>query len=129
MKKIIAIFLFIIYASSVFGIAINFHYCGNQLTKISVLNFGGHRSCDCNSQGIPMNCCRDKLCYHIGDNHNSTQPFTLTSEISFPIELPQFERNQFTYSLADNNKYIIYDYGDRRSNTQPIFILDSVFRI
>lgn len=121
--------LLLVYTTTAFGVAINFHYCDNQLTKISVLNFGGHGGCDCGSGGMPMNCCKDKLCYHIGDNHNSTRPVVLTNAESFSIDIPRPADNLFTYALAKGSNHIIQHYDALRSYTQHLFLLNSVFRI
>jgi hypothetical protein len=128
-KKVISIFLFIIYATNGFGVTIDFHYCGNKLTKISALNFGAHGGCDCSSNGKTMNCRKDKFCYQICDNHNLIQPVIVSKAGAFSIALPLPKQTGFTSPLPGNNTYPVRADVNWRCCYIPLFLLNSVFRI
>jgi len=128
MKKILAIFLFLIYVGSASGIAVNYHYCGSHLTDIFIINFGNHKSCICNPCQMPKGCCKDKLLFAKADNHKasifsfSVLPSTYIIDTSLKntnvlcIKDLRVERNESFYSV----KY---------SSTLPIFLLNNVFRV
>ena len=126
MKKIVAIFFLIVYVSTAFGTAINYHYCKGHLTKISVLNFGGHGGCNCNPKDMPKDCCKDKLLYEKADNHRAIQTVQIVEPISFEAESPTLDEKITVRSVF--NSVTIYN-SDQRSHPNPIFLLNRVFRI
>ena len=129
MKRFIAIFFLVVYSSIALGISLNYHYCGNQLTKISVLNFGGKTDCGCNDHGIPMPCCKDKLHAAKSDNHKTVQQATLKKIISLvpkPIPISEYVGN---LHFGNNTFISLCSLADKRSCSRPIFLLSSVFRI
>jgi len=128
MKIMIAISLLILYTSSAFGIAVNFHYCDNHISKISVLNFGGHPGCNCNPHGGPMSCCKDVVNCCLSDKHDVVQP-VIVSDLSFFIALPPSEKRGPTCSLPPTCRYPVYIARDLRSCSQPLFILHNVLRV
>ena len=129
MKKIVAIFFLISYSSVGLGIAISYHYCGGSLTKISVLNFGGHSDCSCNGKDMPMDCCKDQLHHAKADNHKTVQQAAAQNVISFTLQLPPIKT--YTDDLSDSNNLNNYSssLSHKRSWSPPIFLLNRVFRI
>ena len=126
MKKIAAIFLLIVYISTSFGTAINYHYCKGHLTKVSVLNFDGYRGCDCNSTDMPKDCCKDKLKYEKADNHNIIQAVQISELISLAVEPPL----EYTHaSIIVIEASVTINPPDQRSHPDPIFLLNRAFRI
>lgn len=125
-KKIVAIFFLIVYISTAFGTAINYHYCQGQLTKISILNFGGDGGCNCNPKDMPKDCCKDKLIYEKADNHRTIQTVQIIEPISFDAESPTLDA-QIIFKPVSNS-VTIYN-SDQRSYPNPIFLLNRVFRI
>ena len=131
MKKLLAIFLLIIYASTALGgIIVNFHYCKGQLAHVSLLNFGGKAGCSCNPDSMPKDCCKDKTLYKKSDNHKTVQESSTINTISsFTPDLPPVN---VLHSLALHG----CGYGSdnftndvNRSCPQPIYLLIRVFRI
>ena len=126
MKKIAAIFLLTVYVSTAFGTAINYHYCKGDLTKISILNFGGHEGCNCNPMDMPKDCCKDKLKYEKADNHNIVQTIQISELISLAIE-PPFEYAHASIKVIEAS--VTINPPDQRSHPDPIFLLNRVLRI
>ena len=129
MKKLVAIFFLISYSSVGFGIAINYHYCSGFLTKVSVLNFGGHVGCGCNEKDMPMDCCKDQFHCAKADNHKTAQQAIVQKVISFTLGLPLVKN--YTENLLGGNSLDSYSFllSDNRSCSHPIFLLNRVFRI
>ena len=126
MKKIAAIFLLTVYVSTAFGTAINFHYCKGHLTKVAVLNFGGHGGCDCNPKDMPKDCCKDKLKYEKADNHNIVQAVQISELVSLAVE-PRLDYIHDSIKVIEASLAI--DPPGQRSQLDPIFLLNRVFRI
>ncbi|MBI1781180.1 MAG: hypothetical protein HYR66_07390 [Sphingobacteriales bacterium] len=129
MKKLWAIFLLIVYTSTILGASVNFHFCSGHLAHISVLNFGGKTGRSCNPEAMPKGCCEDKLLISKADNHNSIQVSYTISSISFVPELPpvtnHFDLGLYSPALNSGNSYKYI----RRSCPDPIYLLIRVFRI
>jgi len=126
MKKIFAIFLLLIYTGSAFGIGVDYHYCDGQLTHIAILNFGDHRSCKCSGSDMPIDCCKDKMLFMKGDDHNPSLSFVALPG-SFVIDVPVHNT-----LLLPKEFRVISDltfYFVRQKSPQPLFLLNSVFRI
>jgi hypothetical protein len=127
MKKLLAIFFLIVYANIAFGVAINYHYCGGHLAKISILNFGSQEGCGCAPENMPKDCCKDRMNYAKADNHKSIQQATV-SQKSFLLIHKLFPVENYTQSLTlARNNY--NSHSVKRSCSQPIYLLDQVFRI
>ena len=128
-KKLVAILSIIVYSSVGLGIAINYHYCGRSLTKVSILNFGKRVGCGCNEKDMPMDCCKDHLHYAKADNHKAAQQATIRKVISFAFEFSP-DRN-YKENLPGVNNFDNYNYSVlyKRSNPRSIFLLNKVFRI
>jgi hypothetical protein len=125
----LTIFFFIIYASSVFSATITFHYCGGQLSDISVLNFGGNAGCSCNPKKMPKDCCQEKLIYNKVDNHKSIGESYTISIISFSPDLPPVIDLHNLVLQADSYRTDnFYNYIHPRS-PHPIYLLNQVFRL
>lgn len=128
-KKLIAIFLLTAYTATAFGVAINYHYCNGQLSRVSIVNFGGERGCSCDPDTMSKNCCKDKLLYLKADSHKTVQESYTTNTISFSLDLPPVGD---LYSLVlqggsyDSDNF--YKYV-KRTCPRPIYLLIRVFRI
>lgn len=129
MKKLVAILLILIYSGiALGGVAINLHYCHGQLAKISILNFGGQKGCGCNPQDMPKDCCKDELKYQKSDDHRTIQTAQIADLISFAVEPPPFA-GYLILSLFDKGDPGYSTNEVWRSNPEPIYLLNSVFRI
>ncbi|MBU2045866.1 MAG: hypothetical protein KJ712_03945 [Bacteroidetes bacterium] len=71
MKKLLAVFLLIAYSAAASGVTLNYHYCGEQLSNVSLINFSNKVVCLCNPDMMPKGCCQDKVVYHKTDNHKN----------------------------------------------------------
>ena len=128
MKKIITILLLLIYAASAVGISIKFHYCHEQLAKVSFQNFGGYKSCRCNPQDVPKDCCKDELKYQKSESHRTVQPLQIVELVSCPAEPPVFADYIMIPRIdKDNSSFVFHEV--RRSRPEPIYLLIRVFRI
>ena len=124
-----AIFLLTVYTGTTFGISVNFHYCGNYLSQISILNFSGNSGCSCNPESMPKDCCKDKTLCSKADKHNTLQESYTFSPISTVSDLPPVHTlNNWGLWDAGNDADNFYPYV-RRSSPQPIYLLIMVFRI
>lgn len=124
-----AIFLLFIYTSTALGATINFHFCKGHLSHVSVLNIGGKTGCACSPDAMPKGCCEDKLISCKADNHNSIQAVYTINKISFIPELPPVNNlpDLILYNNTldtDNSQNYV-----RRSCSDPIYLLNKVFRI
>jgi hypothetical protein len=126
-KKITTILLLVIYALSAVGISLNFHYCHEQLAKVSFQNFGGQKGCACNPKDIPKDCCKDELTYQKSDNHRSVQPAQTFELISFVFN-PLSSADYSAISLNKGKLNFVLN-NQRRSCPEPIYLLNRVFRI
>ena len=126
-KKLVTIFSLLIYANIAFGITIDYHYCNKSLAGVSLLNFGGHSGCDCDSKGVCKGCCKDKVRSLKADNHQATHSFTIANFSSFYIE-PNAEKSQSAGPVFYNNSTCIIG-SLKRCCPVPIYLLDNVFRI
>ena len=127
MKKNIAILFVIIYASTVFGEVVNFHYCGKYLAKVSLLNLGVTGGCACSTGNKPIDCCKNKLIYQKVDIHKAVQTvhsIDLTCLYIAPTPKPSdnFPAPEYRYNLILNNHL-------RRCCPEPIYLLNRVLRI
>jgi hypothetical protein len=119
----------LIYTGSVFGIAVDFHYCDGHVTHVAMLNFGGgHGSCKCNPSDLPSGCCKHKILSMKGGDHKSSPAYLIALPDRFAIDVPVTHNN---LSLP-KEFFAIYDlafYLVRRKSPQPLFLLNNVFRI
>lgn len=128
MKKIIAILLISIYASSAVGLVINSHYCHGQLAKISFLTFGGKQGCGCNPKDMPKDCCKDEMKFQKSDNHRTGQVAQAAELSPFTAELP-LTYNYSEIAFEDNDDAGRITNVAQRSCPAPIYLLNRVFLI
>lgn len=128
MKKIITIFLLLIYTASAFGIAVNYHYCGGHLSGIKVLNFGGDGSCKCNPADMPKDCCKDKMLYFKGDNHKSSAISFIALQGSLAGDIPVTQTTLLLSKEFRSISVLTFDFV-RQKSPHPLFLLNGVIRI
>lgn len=81
MKKIVLISLSFLYLTSVFGVTINFHYCGGKLKNVSLYHKSSEKGC-CGKKMKSKKCCKEKTTsFRLKDSHN------------FSVDLNVFENN------------------------------------
>ena len=59
MKKVVSIFLLMVFLFSNSGIAINVHWCGGKLNSLKFFAKGPHK-CMCRKKTMDPGCCKDK---------------------------------------------------------------------
>jgi hypothetical protein len=93
LKKILSIFLLLLYVNAAFGIGLDCHYCGEKLVKVKLHGFG-HEACKCTTGQMSQGCCHDKTIACKTDQHKllapaTTAPFLLTEyNAFFPLSVP-----------------------------------------
>jgi hypothetical protein len=102
MRKFIAIVFLLIYASVGFAMAINFHFCGNHLSQVSLVKINFHSACCCKTKNTANDCCKDGVVLVKSDNHQ-VQPSLALPEPGFkilagPALIPQ---NENLYNLQN----------------------------
>ena len=128
-KKLISISLLTIYTSIAFGVAINFHYCGGHLAKVSLLNINGKAGCRCNPGAMPMDCCKDKLIIQKADNHRIVQQISIAEFVSLAVEPPVSCNNYISFPGNGHDPDFTGPADFQRSWPEPIYLLNGVFRI
>lgn len=128
MKKIIIIFLLLIYTGSAFGITVDYHYCSGHLTHVTVLNFGAKGGCKCNSSEMPKGCCKDKMLYMKGDEHKSS-PISFTNlQSNIVIDIPAAQVALLLHKEFFVAPDLTFDFAKQKS-PPSIFLLNGAFRI
>lgn len=75
MKKIISIFLLVLYSSTAFAISMDVHFCSGKFSEMFVMGFG-KAQCGCDhSNPAHTDCCTDKIVSSKTDNHKTVQPY------------------------------------------------------
>jgi hypothetical protein len=103
-KKVIALFVLIIYGFSTFGAAVNFHYCCGKLDKINFIRLTQKSCCKMAGGHAQENkgCCKDKsISLKLKGEQTAATIFTSTP-LSIAIIHP-FTRHSFsTYAITCN---------------------------
>jgi hypothetical protein len=132
-KRIIAILLFTIYASSAIGITMKLHYCQGRLANASLLDFDLKLCCPLNANHIPKACCRDQMgcrdqmVYQHLDKHNVAETISVT-ELNFLLIHPPFGNLAFNYN-ADSDSCEYLQISPERSCPEPIYLLNRALLI
>ncbi len=97
MKKIISIFLLVLYRSTSFAITMDIHYCSGKYSGVTFSNFSNTTNCGCDHNGLhDKTCCTDKIICAKTDNHKVVQQYWVAPD--FPdFILPDY----FTFDAVD----------------------------
>ncbi len=97
MKKIISIFLIVLYSSTSFAITMDIHYCGGKYSGVTFSNFSNTTNCGCGyDESNQRGCCSDKTICAKTDNHNAVQAYWVVPNFS-DFTLPEY----FTFDAVD----------------------------
>ena len=109
MRKFIAIVFLLIYANVGLAMAIDFHFCNGQLSKISFAKVNHNSSCCCKTQNMPKGCCNDERIIVKADKHQS-QTSLAFSESGFKIILsPQLvSQDEPLYTFRNREKLLSF---------------------
>jgi hypothetical protein len=125
LKRVPAAFLLVIYLVTSTGFAINLHYCGKTVSRISINKTA---SC-CAKSEKPMKCCHDqKVDIKLSGKH--VQAEKVSPEKTFGLTL--FFEQGFQLNQPVSHA-VLYDtpfaHGPPLTTAVPIFLKNRVFRI
>lgn len=120
MKKLLAIFLLIAYSVAASGVTVNYHYCGGQLSNVSLLNFSDKVVCSCNPSTMPKGYCQDKVVYHKTDSHKNLLECYSFNKLAFSYHLPPATDHQ-NYNLKSTDVDLNYP-NNRVRHSRPVAI-------
>ncbi len=127
MKKVITIFLLLLFLIPNSGIAVSIHWCGGKLASFDLFA-GGEHKCKCGKMDMKPNCCKNKTTLLKANNEMSKN-----THFAFKIS-PKF----FFILLTQINivptaqlECIVSDYYHPPlfKPKTPIYLLDRVFLI
>jgi hypothetical protein len=110
-KKLVTIFLLVVYSGTVFGEVIDFHQCAG-----------------CKPKGIPKHCCKSDLGCLKTDNTPAQQPLILTTAPFHADLILQAVEYPPTMPLEASHADHVW-LNPRQKYPQPIYLLIRVFRI
>ncbi|HUZ60397.1 MAG TPA: hypothetical protein VMU83_16615 [Hanamia sp.] len=83
MKKIISIFLLVLYSSTSFAVTMDIRFCSGKYSGITFSNFDKVANCDCSHNGLhDRSCCTDKTICTKTDNHKTVQQYWVIPDFS-----------------------------------------------
>ncbi len=129
MKKIIAKILMILYVIPLIGISITVHYCGGEISSISWFQTQDDK-CDCGSEKMKGDCCQDKSFTFIA-NFEQIKSNKISDEVFNVVffELPKVEQIFKHFDVSRLSQRKLYWQHPPNLYTDPLFILNSVYRI
>lgn len=127
LKKISVSLLALLYTVSVLGVALNFHYCLNQVASVKLYN--PVKTCTPLKAVKAMKCCKDKhIDLKVKDGHQAS--VTTFSAQVFVADLPQilfYVIAPAVKAAAVNN---VTDRGPPLSGSKPpVYLINRNFRI
>ena len=129
MKKLIAIFLLLVYSFTAYGITISRHFCRGNAKETAVVNFSHLAKCCCAETGMPDDCCNDELKKADTDDHNAT------ANVLFDFQ-PQL--HLLAHHFPQLKSFLLSTEPDKKGwpvlensppNNFPLFLFLQVFRI
>ena len=130
MKRLTAILFLLIYATTAFGITIDFHYCQGRMVKSALLNISEKPGCCCKqdfSGSMAKDCCNDEIKVSKTDSHKTAQSTTAP-------DLPEHEAltHFLTYLILPGQVSLpiaqtIFPKPER--DPEPVYLLCCVFRL
>jgi hypothetical protein len=127
-KKVIAIFLLLLFLIANSGVTVSAHWCGGKLATIDFFADGEH-NCTCGKQSMKPSCCKDKT-FHLQANDELAK----TSYFNFKIASPKFLfacTAPIEIATATQHQYLVSDFyhpPEFKPKT-PIYLLDRIFLI
>lgn len=127
MRKSGIILLTVFYFIVASGFAINIHYCGGKLKKVSLAQSEG---CCCGPKKKTKGCCEEKtLICKIKDNQKTTRQTAIPTNSSEQIKATWVALDFLIYSSADISKTAFKTPPPPNRYSDPVFILNRNFRI
>lgn len=125
MKRVVSIFLLLVYLTFSVGMVVGYHVCGGKLAEITL--FKEPQKC-CSDANTEKSCC-----------HNSVAVFKITSDYSGDIaatSVPQVEFIPLVQSTFSHSIQVAYkDQSDqmfdlhklKHLSKQPVYLINRVF--
>lgn len=129
MKKLIAIFLLLVYSFTAYGITISRHFCRGNAKETAVANFSHSPKCCCTETGMPDDCCNDELKKADTDDHNATANVLFDSQPQLHLLEHHFSRLQFFLLANEPDKKEWLSLENSPPYNLPLFLVLQVFRI
>lgn len=129
MKKLIAIFLLLVYSFTAYGITISRHFCRGNAKETAVVNFSHSPKCCCAETGMPDNCCNDELKKADTDDHNATANVLFDTQPQPHLLEHHFSRLQFFLLANESDKKEWLSLENSPPYNLPLFLVLQVFRI
>lgn len=87
MRRFLAFILIFLYVGVSTGVVINYHYCMNKLTEVSLVMTDQHFSCsNCGSDDSKDGCCSDEVkAMRISIDQNLTERISLSSSFMYVV--------------------------------------------
>ncbi|MFY1612637.1 HYC_CC_PP family protein [Macellibacteroides fermentans] len=87
MRRFLAFILIFLYVGVSTGVVINYHYCMNKLTEVSLVMTDQHFSCsNCGSDDSKDGCCSDEVkAMRISIDQNLTERISLNSSFMYVV--------------------------------------------
>ncbi len=115
MKKVVSIFLSILFLASAIGINIHSHYCGGKLESVGVIK---KKSCCDDEKSMPENCCKNETNYvKVNSDYSPAFEFHL-AKTTFSSAIIYFE---FTPKISFKNYSVL-----KNNHSPPPKFLDRV---
>lgn len=127
MKKLFVILLLMVYGTASFGATVHFHYCCGKLKSV---DFTPPKEKDCGMGKINMGskkCCDNK---QVELKLKSEQDASKVYQSSFHVDAVQPIHQAYYVSTPFENKKLLPEvFAPPPTTSNPLFILNSVFRI
>jgi hypothetical protein len=129
MKNFAVTILLLLYLTTTFGVSVNVHYCGGELSSVSI-GAKAETTCSCGSNKMKKNCCEDKtFSFEVDNDQAKTQECILTFPNSFNLDVTLPSSFEFCYVSAPTMVSKYYFHHPPNNVRAPIYILNQVFLI
>ncbi len=129
MKKLISIFLLVIYSSTSFAVTMDIHYCCSNYSGISFSNFKDAVPGSCgHNESTNKSCCTGKVICAKTDNHKAVQQYWLNPDLSFTLA-GYFVNEQVGYINPESIKTYYSSSGFTRSHSPSFLTFLCIYRI
>jgi len=129
MKKITALLLMISYLIPVIGLSVKQHYCGGELTSISIL-FSDSHSCSCVKKPMKKDCCKNKTTIlKLTDTQNFTKKVAINFSKNFKFLVPFFPVYHSHYADVSFEKHLPFAIYPPPQKSEALYLLNRVFLI
>ncbi|RYZ98828.1 MAG: hypothetical protein EOP47_18345 [Sphingobacteriaceae bacterium] len=128
LKRTGIIALIMLYTVTVFGFALNFHYCGNKVASVKIDSPA--KNCSPNT-AKKMKCCKDKqVDIKVKDVHQAKQSQSFLSKI-FSFDIPALPFEEFVLSAQRALIEKLFERGPPQEHQQSIsvFLKNCTLRI